>query len=171
MSPFALDIIVRASALLAAAALADLVLRRPASAATRHLVWTLAIGALLALPSASSVLPEWTVPVPLAQRFAPFDGVQGRSRVPGAAVPATAVVTPDVASHAAPMPCFENGRRCEPDPPPSGASALANVPRLTPALSERTRVEGPAAALAALYLVYAAGVVLLLARLVAEPFA
>ena len=78
MSPFALDIIVRASALLAAAALADLVLRRPASAATRHLVWTLAIGALLALPIASSVLPEWTVPVPLAQPFSPFDGAQGR---------------------------------------------------------------------------------------------
>ena len=42
MSLFALDIIVRASALLAAAALGDLVLRRRASAATRHLLWTLA---------------------------------------------------------------------------------------------------------------------------------
>ena len=47
MSLFALDIIVRASALLAAAALADFVLCRRASAATRHLVWTLAILAVV----------------------------------------------------------------------------------------------------------------------------
>jgi len=77
MSPFALDIIVRASALLAAAALADLVLRRRSSAATRHLVWTLAIGALLLLPIASYVLPEWTVPLPITKPFA-------RSRSPAA---------------------------------------------------------------------------------------
>lgn len=163
MSPFALDIIVRASALLAAAALADLILSRRASAATRHLVWTLAVGALLALPFASYVLPKWTVPVPIARPIV--------SRVPGATAPSTAVVTPNVASQVVSMPCVENGRRCEPDQPTSGASALANVPHLTPALSERTRVEGPAAALAALYVVYAAGVVLLLVRLVAEPFA
>ena len=55
MSPFTLDVIVRASALLAVAAVADLGLRRRASAATRHLVWTLAIGALLALPVAAAI--------------------------------------------------------------------------------------------------------------------
>ena len=46
MTPFALDIIVRASALLAAATAADFAMRNRASAAARHLVWTLAIGAL-----------------------------------------------------------------------------------------------------------------------------
>src|SRR5207237_4754951 len=97
MSLFALDIIVRASALLAAAALADFVLCRRASAATRHLVWTLAIGALLALPIASYVLPEWTVPVPIARPFAPRVAPTGTA-------PSNAVVTPAGASRAV-VPC------------------------------------------------------------------
>ena len=152
MSPFALDIIVRASALLAAAALADFVLRRRASAATRHLVWTLAMCALLALPLASSVLPKWTVPIPIARPLAP--------RVaPGGTAPFTAVVTPAVASRAVPVPCLEDGKRCGSHPAPTDASALASLLRLTPG------------AIAALYAVYAAGVVLLLVRLVLEPFA
>ena len=138
---------------MAAAALADFVLRRRASAATRHLVWTLAIGALLALPIASHVLPEWTVPIPIARPFAPRVAPTGTA-------PPNAVVTPDVASRAVPAPCLEDGRRCKPDTAPPAASALASVPRLT-----------PGAAIAALYAVYAAGVVLLLVRLVLEPFA
>jgi len=152
MSLFALDIIVRASALLAAAALADFVLCRRASAATRHLVWTLAIGALLALPIASYVLPEWTVPVPIARPFAPRVAPTGTA-------PSNAVVTPAGASRAV-VPCPEDGKRCEPDTAPAGASAPASVPRLT-----------PGAAIAALYALYAAGVLLLLARLIVEPFA
>src|SRR5256885_1008684 len=138
MSPFALDIIVRASALLAVAALADFVLRRRASAATPHLAWTLAIGALLALPLAAYALPEWTVPISIARPFAPRVALTGTA-------PSNAVVTPDVASRAAPVPCLEDGARCEPDTAPAGPSVLASVPRLT-----------PRAALAALYAVYAA---------------
>src|SRR5207247_11151192 len=99
MSPFARDIIVRASALLAAAALADFVLRCRASAATRHLVWTLAIGALLVLPIASYVLPEWSVPIPIARPFAPRLAATGTA-------PSNAVVTPDVASRAVRLPCL-----------------------------------------------------------------
>ena len=137
MSPFALDIAVRASSLLAAAALADLALRRRASAATRHLVWTLAIVALLALPIASYVLPELIVPIPIARSFAP-------PAAPNGTALASAAITPDVASRTV----------------PAGASALASGPRLT-----------PRAPIAALYAVYAAGVVLLLVRLVLEPFA
>ena len=152
MSLFALDIIVRASALLAVAALADFVLCRRAAAATRHLVWTLAIGALLALPIASYVLPEWTVPVPIARPFAPRVAPTGTA-------PSNAVVTPAGASRAV-VPCPEDGKRCEPDTAPAGASAPASVPRLT-----------PGAAIAALYALYAAGVLLLLARLIVEPFA
>jgi beta-lactamase regulating signal transducer with metallopeptidase domain len=153
MSPFALDIIVRASALLAAAALADLVLRRRASAATRHLVWTLAIGALLALPIASYVLPEWTVPIPIARPFA-------ESIAPTGTPASNALVTARVASHAIAVSCIEDGSRCEPDTAPAGKSALASVPRLT-----------TGTAMAALYVVYAVGVVMFLVRLVLEPFA
>ena len=148
MSPFALDIIVRASALLAAAALANFVVRRRASAATRHLVWTLAIGALLALPIASYVIPQWTVPIPIAPfDFAqgkPFDFAQGERQAPTRSALSNAVVKPGVASH----------------PAPAGSSVLASVPRIT-----------AGAAIGALYAVYAAGVVLLLVRLALEPFA
>src|SRR6185312_9817878 len=59
------------------AALVDFVLRRRAAAATRHLVWTVAIGALLALPIASSVLPELTVSIPIARPLAPSGGGWG----------------------------------------------------------------------------------------------
>ena len=36
---------------------------RRASAATRHMIWTLALGALLVLPIASLTLPAWKVPM------------------------------------------------------------------------------------------------------------
>ena len=153
MSPFVLDIIVRASAVLAAAALADVVLRRRASAATRHLVWTVAFAALLALPAASSVLPELTVPIPIARPVAPRVG-------PTAILPSNAVVSHDAAAGAVPVLCLEGRERCKPDTAAAGVSALASVARLTPGV-----------AIAALYALYAAGVILLLVRLVLEPFA
>jgi beta-lactamase regulating signal transducer with metallopeptidase domain len=148
MSPFALDVIVRASALLGAAALANFVLRRRASAATRHLVWTLAMGALLALPIASYVVPHWTVPVPIA-------GIASTRTAS-----ADAVIIPDVAARAVPASCNENGGPCAPDVHSADAAALAGTPRVT-----------PRAAIGALYVVYAAGVILLLLRLVLEPLA
>jgi hypothetical protein len=146
MSLFALDITVRASALVAAAALADFVLRRSASAATRHLLWTLTIGALLALPIASYVLPEWTVPIPIARPIAP------RVTTTGTAA-SNAVVTPVVASRAILVSCLE-GRRCGPDTAP--AEAIRTVERATAIARRRL----------ALCAVYAAGVILLLVRLV-----
>ena len=135
MSQFVLDIIVRASALLAAAALADLVLRRRASAATRHLVWTLAIGALLALPIASYALPEFSVAIPIARSF-----------VPRVAPYTATAISNTVATEAVPA--------------PAGASASPSVPPLTPDV-----------VITGLVVAYAAGLVLLLARLVLEPFA
>lgn len=57
----ALAIVAKASVLMAIAALAQILLRRRASAATRHFVWTLAIAGMLLLPALSPALPEWTV--------------------------------------------------------------------------------------------------------------
>ena len=57
-------LLIKATAVLAAAAAAEAALRRHASAATRHGVWTLAIAALLALPALSVSLPEWPVAMP-----------------------------------------------------------------------------------------------------------
>ena len=57
---FPLAVLVKATLLLAAAGLASVVLARlRASAATRHLVWTLATCGLLALPLFSATLPGW----------------------------------------------------------------------------------------------------------------
>ncbi len=57
-------LLIKATVMLAATAAAQVILRRHASAATRHGVWTLAIAALLALPVLSVSLPEWPVAIP-----------------------------------------------------------------------------------------------------------
>src|SRR2546428_12497471 len=54
------DSAVKGTALLMLAAIAAIILRRD-SAATRHLVWLLAIVATLAVPVLSAMLPEWRV--------------------------------------------------------------------------------------------------------------
>ena len=60
--------LVKATALLGIAAIMQIVLFRRASAATRHLVWTIAIVSVLLLPVVSLVGPAWTVEIPAAQR-------------------------------------------------------------------------------------------------------
>ncbi len=52
------DAIAKATLLFAAAGVVSFFLRR-ASAATRHLVWTLALVSALALPALSIALPRW----------------------------------------------------------------------------------------------------------------
>src|SRR5437016_13279816 len=54
------DSAVKGTALLVLAAVAAMILRRD-SAATRHLVWLLAIVAMLVLPVLSAMLPQWRV--------------------------------------------------------------------------------------------------------------
>jgi HEAT repeat protein/beta-lactamase regulating signal transducer with metallopeptidase domain len=58
----AIDAVVKATILLAAAAVACVVLRR-ASAAVRHFVWTLALVGALALPALALGVPRWQLPV------------------------------------------------------------------------------------------------------------
>ena len=48
------------------AAVAVVALMSRASAATRHFIWTLAVIGLLALPLFATMLPEWTLAVPIA---------------------------------------------------------------------------------------------------------
>ena len=57
----ALSIAVKASALLGLAAIVQLAISRKASAALRHLVWTLAMASVVLLPLLWLALPEWTV--------------------------------------------------------------------------------------------------------------
>jgi beta-lactamase regulating signal transducer with metallopeptidase domain len=55
-----ISMLLKASLLLAVAAIAQALLARRTSAATRHLIWTLAIAGVLLLPVAAAVLPGWT---------------------------------------------------------------------------------------------------------------
>jgi beta-lactamase regulating signal transducer with metallopeptidase domain len=59
----ALLIVIRATVLLAVVAMLQQLFRRRTSAAARHFLWTLAIAAVLLLPLASVVMPEWRVVV------------------------------------------------------------------------------------------------------------
>ncbi|MBA3969235.1 MAG: M56 family metallopeptidase, partial [Gemmatimonadetes bacterium] len=59
---FPLVLIAKATLLLAAAGVATIVLWR-ASAASRHLIWTLGLSGLLVLPLLSLVVPGWAVPL------------------------------------------------------------------------------------------------------------
>ncbi|HKW03516.1 MAG TPA: M56 family metallopeptidase [Vicinamibacterales bacterium] len=75
MSPL-VEIAIKATTLLAAAGLVQVVVGRKASAAARHLIWTLTLAAVLALPLMLALLPRWTVEIPVAQAttLAPLGG-------------------------------------------------------------------------------------------------
>lgn len=77
----ALWLVARGTLLLAAAALAALALRR-GSPAARHMVWALALGAMLALPAASLLMPEWEMPF---VRVVSVDGPAGAAAAQAAA--------------------------------------------------------------------------------------
>src|SRR5512136_563775 len=64
MSNPVLDVLIKATLLILLALAVRLVWRR-AAAATRHLVWALALGAVLVLPIAETAGPAWHV-VPVA---------------------------------------------------------------------------------------------------------
>ena len=79
----ALLIIVKASVLLGVAAIVQALLYRWTSAATRHLVWTLAIVGVLLLPVMSLALPDWTVVIrAAAPKAADRAAVIGRVQQP-----------------------------------------------------------------------------------------
>ncbi len=70
----AASLLIKATLLLALAAIAQVAMRMRASAAARHAIWTLAIAALLLLPVMSQVLPPWPVIItaaPIQARLQP----------------------------------------------------------------------------------------------------
>ena len=60
--PIVLDVVAKASLILAATALVAATLRR-ASASARHFVWTLGLLSALAAPALSVALPRWELPL------------------------------------------------------------------------------------------------------------
>jgi beta-lactamase regulating signal transducer with metallopeptidase domain len=63
MTSSIVEIAVKSSAVIVLAAVTAGLMRRRGSAASRHLVWTLAVVGLLVLPIAAAVLPSWNIPV------------------------------------------------------------------------------------------------------------
>ncbi|HEX2076527.1 MAG TPA: M56 family metallopeptidase [Longimicrobium sp.] len=84
-------LVARGTLLLAAAALAALALRR-GSAASRHLVWGLALAAMLALPAASLLMPRWEMPFVHLPAAAPSAGAAGDAASAGGGLPWSTIV-------------------------------------------------------------------------------
>jgi beta-lactamase regulating signal transducer with metallopeptidase domain len=145
---FALHLLLKATLLLALAEGVALALRR-ASAASRHLVWTLAVAGLLALPLFSLLLPAWRVP--LGVELAPV----AESALPRAeeapAAPVTAFQVPAVPT------------TMEAAEAPSPAAAPSTAPAVEPVIE----AEAPFAWGTWLVGVWALGAALLLLRLLA----
>lgn len=79
MSPLPVEIVVKATVLLAAAGLLQVVVSHRGSAAARHLIWTLAIASLLVLPLASATLPRWRLEIPMTDEMPATATVAGRA--------------------------------------------------------------------------------------------
>src|SRR6476646_402946 len=90
----------KGTVVLTAASLTAWMLRRR-SAAARHLVWTAATAALLALPFLSATLPELRV-VPAAQE-GPFAVFQTFATGRGASPAASTAISPSTAGTASPV--------------------------------------------------------------------
>lgn len=168
--PAALWMIARASVLLALAVIAQALIRRRSSAATRHLVWTLAIVSLLLLPAVALLLPTWEVPVPIAQASSlpPSPSSAASTGEPAAA--ATDAGPRRARSAAALASAQDSSTRDASLTSPastisrSPTSAIASTSPMSPA-----RGTSPIASLSTILLgLYAAGVLGLLLRLAAQ---
>jgi beta-lactamase regulating signal transducer with metallopeptidase domain len=129
--------LVKVSALQAVGAVVSAVLGRHRSAATRHLIWTITVVGLLLLPMLATVLPRWRVPL----------------RLFGATHPDAAAIV----------------ERAEPALTDlAGNDEVVSSAAAAPAMSSRTATEVTEISRStALLILYSAGVLLLLARLIA----
>jgi len=93
--PLLLDLAVKGTAVLLAAFVVTLMMRR-ASAAARHAVWTLTLAGLLLLP-ALALLPGWTLPFGMTSPFTPVASVLPGDDVAPDTLPAFAQARPTTA--------------------------------------------------------------------------
>ncbi len=138
--------VAKASVLMAAAAIVCLLIYRQASAATRHLLWTLTVLSLLLLPLVTAMSPKWTIALPLARAASPS---------------ITVLRTPAVVS-ASPMASAALGA-------PLDASSRAVPPGIGSVAGATQRTQSPWMAL--FIALYSAGALLLLGHIVAERLA
>lgn len=95
MSGLLAGILLKATVILGAALVADRLLRR-ASAAARHLSWTVAVGAVLFLPVTTIVTPPMSVPVPAVPAVSGLAGGAAGEGVSGAPSAESAAATEPV---------------------------------------------------------------------------
>jgi len=134
-----ISIFLKASILISAAILAHAVCARRMSAAARHLMWTFTIAALLLLPALSFIVPSWTA----------FTAAAPETRVPRATAPAGTPKPAPVAGSPVTLAAASN----TPLPQQTTARVLPVLPDNLPWSTLFT-------------MIYAAGVLFLLARLV-----
>ena len=100
------DAVLKSTLLIAAAGVASFAMRR-ASAASRHLVWLLALCSALALPVLSTALPRWEVPLVTLEKDAAATAVDHTALQPPA-LPAplnrTTVTAPSPSTSSAQQP-------------------------------------------------------------------
>jgi beta-lactamase regulating signal transducer with metallopeptidase domain len=139
------SLLIKASLVVAAAAVVYAILWRRTSAATRHLLCTVTLGSLLGLPVLATIGPTWSIAIPsmMSARVDPGNGLPASSGQ--TTVPVDDAADPAIGTSPAPL------------------AAQTIPPRATPSF----RFSWRAAAIA----VYVAGVVLLLSRMVIERIA
>lgn len=93
----ALSIVIKASILVAACGLVQLAARRRVSAATRHRIWMLCLGLIVALPLMSAMLPKWPLVIHVAPRSADVAAIAAPVDVPS--VETDPVAAPAIATH------------------------------------------------------------------------
>jgi beta-lactamase regulating signal transducer with metallopeptidase domain len=82
MNALVLALAVKSSVIIAAAAAANATVFRRTSAASRHLVWTVAVAAVLVLPILSIVVPSWKIPIHVVVPAAPVSAATTIDDVP-----------------------------------------------------------------------------------------
>src|SRR6185312_4256511 len=117
--------IVKASLILAATGLVATVLHR-ASAAARHMIWTLGLAGALLVPALSLVLPRWEVPL---VRIA-ADSVDTPAHLT-----APSVTAPAMARHRAPVPATAASNTIVDATTPSASSGAPDAIRARPSWS------------------------------------
>ena len=159
---FALDVGVKATALLLAAAAAGALLRR-SSAALRHRVWCLTFAALVLLPGLSAALPKWRLPIlPRAEED------EAASEAAVAAAPSPVEFAAVAAPLAPPIePAFFDVRPAQGEPPPEAFAAAPSPPSAIDLAESETPTIASAAAwqLPGLATIWLAGAALALAPL------
>jgi beta-lactamase regulating signal transducer with metallopeptidase domain len=158
------DSAIKGTALLALAAIVAMLLRRD-SAATRHLVWLLALVALLIVPVLSATLPEWRV-LPRWAGVSPQPLAADTSDVPVVGPTARVVDRPQVAVHVEPMPPSFPFSPVEPVDQPSLARPAASPVLAASEIRSELSVESRSG-FDALPLVWVIGFCSLLLRLLA----